>query len=535
MNDQVYLKPNVVIEPLLNRWYCWSHLISPATAAKIVKERNLKIINSYIQAPKAHKAATKNPKLLGGPFMDYPTERKEDVIALKQTTETKQAQLLRLADAITELETMLKNEASGHSLDDLYAKIPEALRGYVELVYDLNNNPSYNIFESLLYKSEYYDESMQSVALWITDNDDRPFVLSTPRLDEDHIKHIEIPFANPAIDKLSRMKKEAGSFAEIAKLLDCEDDALFASFFTEEKPPTYQKYEGEHIRMRYFGHACILVETKDISILVDPLISYYGYVSEVDHFSDVDLPDVIDYVLITHNHQDHVMFETLLPLRHKIKNIIIPRGGNGKLQDPSLKMMFQNIGFHNVTELDVMESFTLGGYHITGVPFLGEHCDLNIPTKLCFHVKIASFSMLFVADSCNVENEIYKKVHQIIGDTDVIFLGMECEGAPLSWIYGPYLTDKVPKEMDQSRRLAGSNSKRGMDLVNTFNPSEVYVYAMGMEPWLKYISSIKYTEESIPIIESNALIKACEAKGIISERLFGEKEILYQREEVSNV
>ncbi len=532
MNDKVYLKPNVVIEPLLNRWYCWSHLISPATAAKIVKERNLKIINSYIQAPKAHKAATKNPKLLGGPFMDYPTERKQDVTQLKEVTQEKQGQLLRFADAIADLEQMLKTEASGHSLDDLYAKIPPPLKGYIELVYDLNNNPSYNIFESLLYQSEYYDESMQSIALWLTDNDDRPFVLSTPRLDEDHIVHIDIPFSNSAVDQLCKMKKEAGSFSEIAELMNAKDNPVFASFFTEEAPPKYKKYEGDHIRMRYFGHACILIETKDVSILVDPLISYYGYASTVEHFSDIDLPDVIDYVLITHNHQDHVMFETLLPLRHKIKNIIIPRGGNGKLQDPSLKLMFQNIGFHQVTELGVLENFTSEDCCITGVPFLGEHCDLNIPTKLCFHVKIASFSMLYVADSCNVENEIYKNVQKVIGDTDVIFLGMECEGAPLSWIYGPYMAETISKEMDQSRRLAGSNAQRGMDLVNTFNPSEVYVYAMGMEPWLKYISSVSYTEESIPIIESNALIAACREKGILSERLFGEKEILYQKKGV---
>jgi hypothetical protein len=54
----------------------------------------------------------------------------------------------------------------------------------------------------------------------------------------------------------------------------------------------------------------------------------------------------------------------------------------------------------------------------------------------------------------------------------------------------------------------------------------VYVYAMGQEPWLNYIMSIKYTDQSRPIIESNRLLKVCHERGIISERLFGEKEIL---------
>ena len=33
MSEKMYLKPNVVMEPLVDNWYAWSHLISPATAA----------------------------------------------------------------------------------------------------------------------------------------------------------------------------------------------------------------------------------------------------------------------------------------------------------------------------------------------------------------------------------------------------------------------------------------------------------------------------------------------------------------------
>ena len=50
--------------------------------------------------------------------------------------------------------------------------------------------------------------------------------------------------------------------------------------------------------------------------------------------------------------------------------------------------------------------------------------------------------------------------------------------------------------------------------------------AMGQEPWLNYIMSKKYTEESNPIIASNQLIEDCRQRGIQAERLFGEREIL---------
>ena len=543
-NPLVYLKPNVVIEPLIDGWYAWTHLVSPATAAMNITGRHLKIINSYIQAPQIHEMAVRNPKLLGGPFMDIPATRLDEVKLLKEKTLETRKDMIALSDAIKELDTMLKTNAKGYSLEPLYEKVPDILKGYVELIYDLNNNPSFRFFEKLLYKSKFNNKSTQSIALWITENDERPFVLSTPRVESDHEKvvHFEIPFDHQFIDVISKMKRNPNSLTAIKQLISFKNavqEELFDNLFTEEAPMPYQKYTGDKARMRYFGHASILVETKDISILVDPLVSYYGYQSDVSRFSDFDLPETIDYVLITHNHQDHVLFETLLPLRHRIKNLVVPRTQGGALQDPNLKLALQNIGFQNVIEIEEMETITLGNVQITGIPFIGEHSDLNIQTKICHHVQVDKFSILFAADSCNIENRLYEHIHREIGDIDVIMLGMECDGAPLSWIYGPLLTEELARDKDNSRRLAGSNYERGMNMVKVFNPKEVYVYAMGQEPWLEFISSIKYTEESHPIIASNKLIADCHQRGIRSERLFGEKEILYhihsQNDECSDI
>src|SRR5437868_11052933 len=106
---------------------------------------------------------------------------------------------------------MLKENARCYSMEALYDKVPEILKGYVELVYDLNNNPSFRFFESLLYKSRFYNNASQSISLWITNNDERPFCLSTPRLNLPDVLHLDIPFIHQGIDALSRMKREAGS------------------------------------------------------------------------------------------------------------------------------------------------------------------------------------------------------------------------------------------------------------------------------------------------------------------------------------
>ena len=527
-----YLRPNVVIEPLIDRWYAWSHLISPATSVLNMLEGHIPIMESFIADPDIHAEAVSNPKMKGGPFMDIDIKRTKDVQALLDTTRAGNARLLEFGRSIKSLDKLLDAEAKGFGLEALYEKVPPILKGYVELFYDRKNNADFRFFETMLYRSEFYERSRQSVALWITNNDHRPFCLSTPRLDAPDVLNLGIPFDHPGIDELAKMKRVPRPVSEISSILGIHktQEALFDTFFTSAAPPVYERYTGDNIRMRYFGHACILIETKDVSVLLDPLISYYGYHSDVEHFSDVDLPELIDYVLITHNHQDHILLETLLPLRHRIKNIIVPRTSSGKLEDPDLKLMFQQIGFNNVSSIGEMETIHFSDTMITGLPFMGEHSDLNIQTKSCYLVRLNEFKLFFLADSRVVEPRLYELVHKETGDVDVLFLGMECDGAPLSWLYGPLMPRKLPRDQDSSRRLAGSDCEKGISLVEIFHPREAYVYAMGQEPWVEFISSIKYTDQSNPIIQSNKFVKLCVETNVIAERLYGEKEILYNKE-----
>jgi len=528
MSEQnLYLRPNVVVEPLIDRWYAWSHLISPGTAAMNITHRHLKIMQSFINAPQVHIAAVANPKMLGGPFISYGSDRVDQIRELITKTKRERAQMIAFAEAIQQLDDLLRTHADGHSLEPLYERVPGLLRGYLELVYDLGNRPSFRLIEALLYQSPFYDVSAQSLMLSLISQDDRPFVLSTPRLDSETSVHITTPFANPAIDDLFAMKRTPRPFPWIKERMSVADgdDAVFHSFLTEEQPKPYDGYSGDGMRWRYFGHACILVETKDMSILTDPVLSY-TFESGISRYCYEDLPDVIDYVLITHNHQDHIMFETILQLRCRIKCVVVPRCSGGSLQDPSLKLLLQRIGFTNVIELDELEGVHAGDVTITGLPFLGEHADLDIRSKLAYLVRLRHRSLIFAADSCNLEPMLYEHVQRLVGDVDILFLGMECDGAPLTWIYGPLITRPVQRTMDQSRRLSGSNCRKGIDIVRRFHCKQVYVYAMGQEPWLNYIMSVKYTDQSGPIVESNALIEHCKKDGIIAERLFGEKEIL---------
>jgi L-ascorbate metabolism protein UlaG (beta-lactamase superfamily) len=525
----LYLRDNVQVEPLVDQWYAWSHLLPPATTARNITERHLKIMNSYIAAPQVHANAVRNPKMVGGPFIDYQGKRVDEIRALRDATIRKRSRLIELSKDLSDLDAFLQSKAKGYSLQPLYREIPDSLKGCVELVYDLNNHPAFKLIESLLYRSEYYDTSAQSLMLSLVKGDDRPFGLSTPRLENENALHLFIPFGHEAVDELFRLKFRPKSFSEICDVVGLNGDGgqrkLLRSFLTEEPPPKYVPYDGPGVRWRYFGHACILIETGGISVMSDPVLSY-TYESNLSRYTYLDLPDKIDYVLITHNHQDHVLFETLLQIRHKVKCVVVPGSSGGFLQDPSLELALKNAGFNNVVRLDQLEQIPTPNGSITGLPFLGEHSDLNISTKLAYLVKAGRHSLLFAADSCNIEPRLYERLHREVGDINAIFLGMECDGAPLSWLYGPLLTQRLDRSMDESRRLSGSNFDQAKDIVERFRCKEAYVYAMGMEPWLKYVMGIKYTDQSRPIVESNSLLQYCHGAGIKAERLYGEREIL---------
>jgi hypothetical protein len=46
------------------------------------------------------------------------------------------------------------------------------------------------------------------------------------------------------------------------------------------------------------------------------------------------------------------------------------------------------------------------------------------------------------------------------------------------------------------------------------------------EPWLNYVMSKKYTDESISIIASNRLIEQCRQRGFYPSVFFGAKEVI---------
>ncbi len=524
--DLVYLKPNALIEPLFNQWYAWSYLLSPASSAMLVANAHVKLMESFVASPQMHVSALQNPAMRGGPFLDIAAERAPEVKALLDRTLKSQAHVIALAEGIKALDKILAEEARGFSLEALYRKVPEALKGYVELVYDPRDSAGIRFFEGLLYRSRYFQRSSHSLCFSLMQPDTRQFVLSTPRLENPGDVMVSVSFDSPVLDDLYRMRYEASSFEQIRRALGVPDakTELFRAFFTLGAPRSRQRYAGDLPRVRYFGHACVLIESPGVSLLFDPVVSY-DFDGKHDRFTHADLPETIDYVFITHNHQDHILFEALLELRHRIKHVVVPRANGSTVLDPSLKLLFQALGFESVIEVGDMDPLPVPGGRVMGLPSLGEHGDLDILSKRAFHVELQGRSMLMLADSNNLEPRLYEHIHEHTGDVDLVFIGMECEGAPMSWLYGPLFTRPLVRKNDQSRRFDGSDCDKAIKIIDVFKPKQVYVYAMGQEPWLRHVMNVVYSPEAKAIVESTRFCELVRARGAASARLFLQKEI----------
>lgn len=532
-----YLRHNASVTPLLNQWYVTLPMATPALYALRLAKTQIPIMESYISSPALHQDAAKRTEMLGGPFVNYTNDRSIEMNQLLARIKASQGHLLTLAQDIFSLDMLLKQQAHGASLEPLYADIPPSLKGYVELVYDINSNPSIRLIEGMLYKSPYALSTMQAINLSIIHSDQRPFVLSTPILPTTDNWQLDIPFSSNKIDQLFSLRSMPKSINEIVNALELTQniDHIISNYFCPREKFIRERvnhYDGNEVRVRYFGHACLLIETKNISILVDPFISY-DYPTELARFTYSDLPEKIDFILITHAHLDHLVLEALLQLRYKADTILVPKASGNSIMDPSLKLLLNDLGFSQVREIDELEEMDITDGRIISIPFLGEHHDLNIKAKTTYLISLLGRSFLIATDANNLSPDLYQHIHKWYGDIEHVFIGMECHGAPLSWFYGHLLSQPIRSENNLSRRGSSSNCLRARQLIKSIRAKQIYIYAMGLEPWTTYILGLNVNKHSIQAKEVQQFIDQCQQDGLHAEQLFLKKELVFESKTIS--
>ncbi|MET8861708.1 MBL fold metallo-hydrolase [Nonomuraea sp. NPDC004580] len=519
-----YLHANAIIEPLVDRFYAWMHTFTPVQASMNLAFLQVPLLESYLESPPAHVAACANPELRGGYFVNVPESRADEVKALVAAIRSERAAMLDFAESIAQAEQLLEENATGFDLTPLYAKLPPALSGLVELVYDTYNQPSLRFLEPLIYHSPAFIEARQSVQLSLETGIERPFILSTPRLPNPGVVDLPLPFRHQGIDALFGARLRPTTPAALREALEISDDetaAGLARLLAPEPPGRPERHIESGGRVRYFGHACLVLQSPEAAIITDPFIS--GDSTASGRYTYDDLPDHIDLALITHGHQDHIVLESLLQLRGRIGTVVVPRSSGGNLSDPSLALYLRRLGM-DVTEVDTFDEVAFPGGEVVAAPFLGEHASLDIRAKSTYWIRLAGRSVFVGADSSGVDPALYRHVRSHLGTADMAFLGMECDGAPLTWLYQALLTRPVPKRMSDSRKLSGSDAAQAADIVTELGTREAYIYAMGEESWLGHVMATSYNESSYQLQQIDEFLSWAKAHGVTAEHLLDQRE-----------
>lgn len=155
----------------------------------------------------------------------------------------------------------------------------------------------------------------------------------------------------------------------------------------------------------WLGHSTFLLQIDGINILTDPMLgdraSPFPFIGPKRYTPPAirveDLP-VIDVVLVSHNHYDHLDYGTMTRLlkqqEEQQPDFFVPLG---------LKEWFGRIGARSVSELDWWEDETWKGWQLTAVPsqhFSGRGLgDRNMTLWCGWVMKKGAFTYYFAGDS----------------------------------------------------------------------------------------------------------------------------------------
>ena len=106
----------------------------------------------------------------------------------------------------------------------------------------------------------------------------------------------------------------------------------------------------------WFGHSSFLLNVNKVKLLVDPVLTNSFPMSlggkpfkGADIYTPEDMPE-LDYLLLTHDHWDHLDYNTVKRIKHKVKKVICPLGVGQHLEHWGYKP-------NSIIELDWKDSY----------------------------------------------------------------------------------------------------------------------------------------------------------------------------------
>ena len=195
-------------------------------------------------------------------------------------------------------------------------------------------------------------------------------------MDSDTKKHHHLPdgsFQNVYFSSINK------PFSDLIKWRWGRTQPEIFNFKLYKNDPKFLKENRDIPTLTWIGHSTLLIQYKGVNILTDPHLtqraSPFSFAGPKRYTSPGlsldDLP-IIDLILISHNHYDHLdelTIKTIIKNQpDKPPNIFVPL---------KLKQWFFDLGITNITELDWQESIKFGEWEVHAVPV--QHWSARTP------------------------------------------------------------------------------------------------------------------------------------------------------------
>jgi L-ascorbate metabolism protein UlaG (beta-lactamase superfamily) len=196
----------------------------------------------------------------------------------------------------------------------------------------------------------------------------------------------------------------------------------------------------------WFGHSSYFLKIEEKNILVDPVFS--GSASPLswmiksfegsDIYTVADMP-AVDYLVLTHDHYDHLDYKTIVQLKDKVKQVICSLG-------VAAHLLHWGYSMKAITELDWWQTAHLDdGWKLTAAParhFSGRGLRRGQSLWSSFALQTSKQRVYIGGDSGYGDH--FKKIGKEYGPFDIAFL--ECGQYDKMW---PYI-HMMPEETVQA-------------------------------------------------------------------------------------
>jgi L-ascorbate metabolism protein UlaG (beta-lactamase superfamily) len=244
----------------------------------------------------------------------------------------------------------------------------------------------------------------------------------------------------------------------------------------------------------WFGHSSVLISTRGKNILVDPVFSsrpspvqFAGSKSYAGTsvYNAQDLPS-LDVIIITHDHYDHLDYQTILGLREKAALFCVPLGVGHHLEHwgiPNEKIA-EFDWWDSKTILDTMQLISTPARHFSGRGFTRDKTLWS-----SYVLQTGSHNIFLGGDSGY--DEAFSEIGAKYGPFDIALL--ECGQYDVKW---PKI-HMMPEETVQA----------SIDLkAKVLMPIHWGKFTLGLHPWTEPVERALNAADSLNVTVTTPLI-----------------------------